>query len=253
MKLPSSNIAVEPSTVSATSTTRAAERAIKTSTDPEQLVDAARRLEGVFLNLVFEEMAKTVPQDGLYGHTPGMDMVQGWLRTELSERWAESGGVGVGDAIATQVGGEDAAFVVAIRSPQASFAPPVVGTVSSPYGIRAHPVVAGHELHEGVDIAVPVGTEVRSPFPGTITRVEDHPNLGRMVVVSHPAGYQTTYGHLSSATVEVGDPVSPGTIVGRSGESGRATGPHLHFSMYRDGESVDPSAWIPALGSVEDP
>ena len=203
--------------------------------------------------MVFEEMAKTVPQDALYGHTPGLDMVQSWLRTELSSRWAESGGVGLGDTIATQVGGEDAEFVVEVRSPRAAFVPPVAGTVSSPYGFRAHPVTDGPDLHEGIDIAVPVGTEVRSPFPGRITRVEDHPHLGRMVVVTHPAGYQTTYGHLSSASVQVGDHVSPGAVVGRSGQSGRTTGPTQHFSMYHHGESVDPSQWIPALKSVDDP
>ena len=219
--------------------------------DAKELVDASRKLEGVFLNMVFEEMAKTVPKDTLFKDAPGMDMVQSWLRTELSQRWAESGGAGIGNAIARQVGGEGVDFVLAGQSPNRSFAPPVDGVVTSGFGFRVHPTTHQNDLHEGVDIAVPTGTDVRSPFPGTVTRVDEHPRLGHMVVLTHPAGYQTVYGHLESPTVAEGERVSAGSVIARSGESGTATGPHLHFSMFLNGRSVDPSQWIPALKSTE--
>ena len=229
---------------------RTAGQTIPQEQDPEALIDASRRLEGVFLNMVFEEMAKTVPKDSLFGEAPGMDMVQGWLRTELSERWGRAGGVGIGDAMARRVGGPSVAFLLDASSVSPAFRPPVVGDVTSGFGLRSHPVTHEADQHDGVDIAVAVGTDVRTPFPGTVARVEAHPHLGETVVVQHAGAYQTVYGHLQDATVEVGDAVAAGTVVAKSGQTGRVTGPHLHFAIYRNGRAVDPGLWIPSLRSV---
>ena len=203
--------------------------------------DASRRLEGVFLHMMFEEMAKTVPKDGLYGESPGMDVAQSWLRGEISERWAHSGGVGLGDSVARSV--SDVSPDVA--------QPPVVGPVTSPFGPRIHPVTETPDYHEGVDIAAPIGSPVRAPFAGAVVDIKTHPHLGHTLVMRHAGGYRSVYGHLGQINVAVGDSVAAGAVVAESGDSGRATGPHLHFGLYVDGRAIDPSEWIPELKTVE--
>lgn len=122
--------------------------------------------------------------------------------------------------------------------------PPVDGPVTSPFGRRIHPITGGVHRHDGIDVAVPLGTPVHTPYGGRVLRVEETANLGIHVVVGHRGGYSSVYGHLSEATVKVGEEVLPYAIVGRSGTSGRSTGPHLHFGLYRHGQPIDPSRFV---------
>ena len=217
--------------------------------DARELVQTARKLEGVFLNMVFEEMAKTVPKEELFGNSPGLDMVQSWLRTELSERWAHSGGVGLGDHMARRMGGS--AVDLVLDSPGGPFPTPVEGPVTSGFGMRTHPVTGAIDEHQGVDIATPVGSPVRAPFPGEVIDVGEHPRLGNTVTLQHAGGYRTLYGHIEKSNVEIGQRVSAGEAFAQSGATGQITGPHLHFAMYLNGRAVDPSRWIPELKTVE--
>lgn len=229
---------------------RQAESRLANGGDGKALAEATRRLEGVFLNMVFEEMAKSVPKEKLLGGAAGHDMVHAWLRREISDRWAESGGLGLSRAVVSSLGGDP----LAAGDPSTGRGvPPVVGRVTSPYGPRTHPVTGEADMHHGVDVAVPEGTPVRAPFGGRVVRVGDHPTLGRMVVVEHAGGYRTLLGHNRRVIVEEGQTVAAGAVVAESGQSGRATGPHVHVSMYRDGHPVDPRRWILGLESVDSP
>ena len=226
-------------------TTRSLERIRANGGAPAELVDASRQFEGVFLNMVFEEMAKTVPKDGLFGHSSGLDMVQSWLRTEISERWAASGGVGLGDQLAQSLGAASPP-----RATESRFPLPVDGVVTSGFGRRVHPVSGEVDWHGGVDIAVPAGSPVRTPFPGRVISIGESDHLGRTVLVEHKGGYRTLYGHVEASTVQVGDNLKSGDVVALSGNSGRSTGPHLHFSMYLRNQPIDPATWLPELGGV---
>ena len=214
------------------------ETPLRKEADPRS-AQAVRQLEGVFLNMVFEEMAKTAPEGGLFEPTPGEQLAHSWFRTEIAERWAKNGGVGLSGPIADAAGIESASF----RSP-------VAGQVTSGFGPRRHPVTGEHDHHDGVDIAAPVGTPVRSPFAGRVVEVKDHDRLGQVVVVEHAGGYRSVYGHLDSAAVTPGTVVGEGQIIAHSGASGRTTGPHLHFGLYRNARAVDPGQWIPELRGV---
>ena len=96
------------------------------------------------------------------------------------------------------------------------------------------------EPHPGIDIAVAVGTPVRASGGGTVGQTGQDAEYGTFVLVEHPSGYQTMYGHLSRALVTRGMRVDPGGVLGLSGNSGRSTAPHLHFEIRRGGQSLDP-------------
>ncbi|MDZ4673223.1 MAG: peptidoglycan DD-metalloendopeptidase family protein [Gemmatimonadota bacterium] len=96
------------------------------------------------------------------------------------------------------------------------------------------------ETHLGVDIAVPVGTLVRASGGGRVVQAGEDDEYGRFVLISHPDGYETMYGHLSRIVVGEGDRVNEGEVIGRSGNTGRSSAPHLHFEIRQNGTAVDP-------------
>jgi murein DD-endopeptidase MepM/ murein hydrolase activator NlpD len=96
------------------------------------------------------------------------------------------------------------------------------------------------ESHPGIDIAVPVGTPLRASGGGTVTQAGYDPDYGLFVLLRHPSGYETMYGHTSRLLAAEGDEVEAGQVIGLSGSSGRSTAPHLHFEIRRDRKSVDP-------------
>jgi murein DD-endopeptidase MepM/ murein hydrolase activator NlpD len=96
------------------------------------------------------------------------------------------------------------------------------------------------ETHPGIDIAVPMGTPIRASGGGTIARTGSDPEYGLFVLISHPDGYQTMYGHASRLIVADGDEVNAGQVIALSGSTGRSTAPHLHFEIRRSGRSIDP-------------
>jgi len=115
---------------------------------------------------------------------------------------------------------------------------PAKGRISSVYGMRVHPIHGRPRMHHGVDIAVPVGTSVQVTADGWIHRVKHDPEgYGLFVDVIHPGlGYMTRYAHLSKVFTKSGIPVTRGTVIATSGNSGRSTGPHLHYEVLRDEE-----------------
>jgi murein DD-endopeptidase MepM/ murein hydrolase activator NlpD len=122
---------------------------------------------------------------------------------------------------------------------------PVAGWFSHGYGWRRDPITGEREFHHGVDIVAPSGTDVRAPADGLIVSTGRSPGYGKTIDVSHGHGYVTRYGHLSRIDVLPGDRVRRGDLLGGVGSTGRSTGPHLHYEVFRDGRRVNP--W-PFLG-----
>ena len=98
--------------------------------------------------------------------------------------------------------------------------------------------------HPGIDIAVPVGRLVRAAGGGTVLQTGEHEAYGRFVLIEHPEGYQSMYGHLSRILAIQGTPVRAGTVIGRSGDTGRSSAPHLHFEIRHNGVSIDPGTLV---------
>lgn len=126
--------------------------------------------------------------------------------------------------------------------------------VTSPYGLRMHPVVHRILFHAGVDFRAKRGEPVLACGPGTVVKAGVMPLTGNTVILNHPGGLATLYAHLDGILVFEGEAVAAGAPVGLIGSTGRSTGPHLHLSAYRlvDGERVvvDPSDLV---GTVIDP
>lgn len=124
---------------------------------------------------------------------------------------------------------------------------PVAGTISSDFGYREHPTEGEERFHYGVDLAADTGTEVRCFADGTVSAVGDSSSYGRYCVVSHEGGYSTLYAHCSRITVSSGAVVRRGEKIAEVGETGMATGPHLHFELQRDGTYLNPVYYVSPL------
>lgn len=125
---------------------------------------------------------------------------------------------------------------------------PVNGPITSPYGMRYHPILHRYKLHTGTDFGVPTGTAVHAAREGTVIESYYNTAYGNRVVVDH--GYVngvylvTTYNHLSRSTVHKGEKLERGEVLGYSGSTGYSTGPHLHFETMENGHFVDPMRWL---------
>jgi murein DD-endopeptidase MepM/ murein hydrolase activator NlpD len=100
------------------------------------------------------------------------------------------------------------------------------------------------EEHPGIDLAVPVGSDVRASGGGVVRQIGDDPSYGLFVLIQHPNGYQTMYGHLSRVLVQRNEMVRAGQVVALSGSTGRSTAPHLHFEIRLRGQSLDPTTLV---------
>lgn len=121
---------------------------------------------------------------------------------------------------------------------------PVNGEITSPFGNRVDPVTKNYALHTGTDFAAVVGTQVKSAITGTVIEVKkSNVSLGNHVKVKN-ADIVTVYAHCSEIKVSEGDKVSQGDIIALSGNTGKTSGPHLHFEVLKDGRYVDPERVI---------
>jgi murein DD-endopeptidase MepM/ murein hydrolase activator NlpD len=98
----------------------------------------------------------------------------------------------------------------------------------------------GHHWHSGIDLAAARGTPVMATLPGIATVVISATGYGLHVIIDHGGGLSSLYGHLNTVTVTTGDYVEAGEVIGTVGSTGKATGPHLHFEIRRDGIAEDP-------------
>ena len=130
----------------------------------------------------------------------------------------------------------------ASAAPAARFTWPVSGTVRRGFTARGQA-----NYHDGIDIAVPVGTAVRASEAGKVVFAGEEPSqFGNLVIVDHGGGWTSAYAFLSRLTVKEGDAVRKGERVGLSGRTGRARGPELHFEVRRNNRPVDPRAQLPS-------
>lgn len=123
------------------------------------------------------------------------------------------------------------------------------GQVSSRYGWRLHPITGEKQFHQGIDIAAPLGTPVRSVAGGYISRTDNDQILGKVVEIKHENGMTSIYGHLDVVVVEQRQIVKGGDVIGSVGESGICSGPHLHLEIKDRGVNVDPAI---KLGLIQD-
>ena len=117
---------------------------------------------------------------------------------------------------------------------------PVRGVISSGYGYRTDPITGLRAYHRGLDIVAPPGNPVFAAADGVVTRAGRFGGQGKAVYIAHGFGYSTRYAHLSNIDVQPGDRVKRGDTIGEVGRTGRATGYHVHYEVYEEGQSKNP-------------
>ncbi len=119
--------------------------------------------------------------------------------------------------------------------------------ITSRFGWRTHPLTGTRRFHSGIDIAAPMGAPVVATGSGTIVSAGWNGGYGNAIVIQHNGFQQTLYGHLSEISVQVGQTVTPGTVIGLVGSTGNSTGPHLHF----ESRTFTGNAWV-AIDPIEE-
>ncbi|MDE5899315.1 MAG: M23 family metallopeptidase [Treponemataceae bacterium] len=118
--------------------------------------------------------------------------------------------------------------------------------ISSAFGYRQSPVYGTWKFHKGIDLAAPAGDNVYACQNGTVsTCVRGDAVFGNYIILSHENGMTSVYAHLSEIAVQNGQSVSKGAVIGTVGQTGAATGPHLHFEIRRNGEALNPGEHLP--------
>jgi murein DD-endopeptidase MepM/ murein hydrolase activator NlpD len=125
--------------------------------------------------------------------------------------------------------------------------PPVGGVISSGVGMRIDPIDGKIRHHNGIDIAISEGTPITPVAPGIVIYSGQRSGYGNTVLVEHDNGLVTLYGHNSRLTIPSGQPVDTNSVIALSGNTGRSTGPHLHFEAWQAGVNVTP-AFMPDSG-----
>jgi murein DD-endopeptidase MepM/ murein hydrolase activator NlpD len=114
---------------------------------------------------------------------------------------------------------------------------------SSGFGYRYDPFTKNRKIHEGHDFSAKVGTEVCATANGVVKSSRFFGSFGNYIEIDHGNGYTTTYGHLSKRLVRKGQSIQRGDIIGKVGNTGRSTAPHLHYEIKYNNKKIDPSSF----------
>ncbi len=117
---------------------------------------------------------------------------------------------------------------------------PLDGVITSSCGERINPILRKKEIHDGIDISAKKNTEALAMLSGVVTEVSTSPTFGNLLKYKTNNGYIIMYAHLQKAKVKVGDKIKQGDTIALTGNTGLSTGPHLHLSVWKDGELIDP-------------
>ena len=124
------------------------------------------------------------------------------------------------------------------------------GVITSYCGERENPILHKQETHNGLDIAVPEGTDVIAVKSGTVTEVRTSATYGKVLEYETKDGYTVMYAHLSKVLVKQGEEIKQGQVVAKSGNTGLSTGPHLHYSLWKGETLLDPMEYLSAENMV---
>jgi murein DD-endopeptidase MepM/ murein hydrolase activator NlpD len=131
------------------------------------------------------------------------------------------------------------------------FGRPVDGAITSDYGKRIDPVNGKSALHTGLDFRAKPGDEIYATADGEVQKAFYNGGHGNYVLIDHDNGYSTVFSHMKKFVVRPGDKVRRGQLIGHVGNTGRSTGPHLHYEVLLDGEPIDPEVFMKVAGAAE--
>lgn len=116
--------------------------------------------------------------------------------------------------------------------------------LTSPFGLRRHPIYKRKKMHTGLDFSAPRGTPIYAPGNGKVISTKYSSGYGREVLINHGYGYVTRYAHMHEIKVKIGQTVKRGQVIGSVGNTGLSTGAHLHYEIIKDGKKINPIAYF---------
>jgi murein DD-endopeptidase MepM/ murein hydrolase activator NlpD len=119
---------------------------------------------------------------------------------------------------------------------------PVLGHLTSTFGMRFHPILGFSRMHQGMDFGAPVGSPIVAATDGVVMFAGWHGGHGNYVRLNHVGGIATGYAHMSRIVAKPGEHVRQGQLIGYVGSTGLSTGPHLHYEVFRNGEAINPAS-----------
>lgn len=122
---------------------------------------------------------------------------------------------------------------------------PAPGYISSQYGKRRDPFSGENHFHSGVDISCNAGSQIRATADGIVSYSGWTKNSGNVIILEHGCGFSTIYAHNKSNKVKVGNIVNRGDVIGYVGSTGKSTGPHVHYEVWKNGKNVNPQQFLP--------
>ena len=200
----------------------------------------------VFARLLVQEVRRAMPEDGMLGGSGLAGMFAPMIDDALVQALMDGG-------VSASTPGPIRAATHAIPTSKGHDLDidSLVsgGRVTSNFGYRSDPFTKQRKMHQGVDIAAPVGTPIQAARAGVVTFSGERGGYGNLVIVDHGDGNETRYGHCDQLNVQPGQRVGAGETIATVGSTGRSTGPHLHFELRQDGQAVAPSAWLSGTDS----
>ena len=196
------------------------------------------------------EKMDTVFSGGQEDGTGAVPVIGGSAAPSEGDTVPAQGGAAVLLAAATSAAESDPTGAVKRFYDSSAPVMPVSGPVTSDYGYRVHPIYGGESFHSGRDIAADEGTDIRAVYDGEVIAVGVGESSGNYIKIDHGNGLVALYCHCSAVYAEEGDLVRKGDTIAAVGQTGAATGPHLHFETRVDGELRDPSAVLDIAENV---
>ena len=218
----------------------------------QQITNLAQEFEAMLMTQMLREMRRAMLPDESQEGGLGNETMTDTIDIQLGQALSRAGGFGLSGFLTdafeknltdTKPGTAGSAAPAAPADAPEGEAPalkPPSGPISSRFGWRPDPFTGAMAFHKGIDVAQPAGTEVKAAAAGRVVAAGNYGDYGTMVVIDHGTGQQTRYAHLSASSVQLGDAVEAGQTIGRTGSTGRSTGPHLHFEVTQAGQAIDP-------------
>ena len=229
------------------------------SKNTEELKKACSEFETLFISYLLKSMRGTIPKSGFIDGGKSEEFFTSLLDREIAKNASLNKGIGLSSLILRQLNkvkkkpGPEISKIyqeplipltpAQIHSKQKTedFQLPLKGRISSPYGMRSDPFTGRPRFHQGIDIAGPEGTEIRAARSGMVVFSGKKSGYGNTIIIKHSNEFSTLYGHNAKNLVKNGEWVEQLQPISLVGKTGRATGPHLHFELRRNGEPVNPS------------
>jgi murein DD-endopeptidase MepM/ murein hydrolase activator NlpD len=206
---------------------------------------------------MLQTMRRTIPRTGLLDKGFAQDLYMSLFDQEVARDMARRRDLGLTSLLEQQFtgatetvtgSGQRSRALETYRQQQGTrfdkLLLPVAGHLSSHFGWRQDPFSGEEKWHEGIDIAAPSGTLVRAAAAGEVVFSGPRQDYGNLLIVEHQDGYQTYYAHHTEPLVSTGTAVQRGQPVAKVGQTGRATGPHVHFEVRRHGQALDPQPFF---------